>query len=665
MAMHWIDWTIIATLLIVLTMSAIYTKKYTKSVADFLAANRCAGRYLVSISQGIAGVGAISLIAGFELFYHAGFTAAWWRLIFTVVTTIMFLSGWMVYRFRQTRVLTLAQFLEVRYSKKFRIFAGLLAWLSGIINFGIFPAVGARFFMYFCGFPDTTLVFALIMIVLLAFALFFTFLGGQIAVIVTDFIQGTFCNIMFVVIAIVVFSMFKWPQIIEALSKAPADNSLIHPFHTQNAKDFNIWFYLVLAFSFFYGGVVWQGSQGYNVSALNAHEARMGKILVGWRILPLDFFMMILPICAFTFMTHPDFADRAQQVKDVIASITNPQIQKQVATTIPARFFLPRGIMGGLAAVMLAAFISTHDTYMHSWGSIFVQDVLLPFRKKPLNPKQHMNLLKMSIFGVAVFIFVFSLIFRQTEYIFMFFQITGAIFIGGAGAVVIGGLYWKKGTTAGAWSAMITGSLLAVSGVILRQVNQSYPEFFDSIPLIGKQLVFIASQNGAILAFYASVAAILVYVFVSLLGKRQSYNLDKMLYRGKYAIEKPQAIQPDLPVRGWRALIGMGNEFTFKDKVLYVGSIAWTLLLISIFIIGTIYNYLTEVRNEIWIIFWKYYVWAMIGLSAVTTIWFTIGGLLDLKKMFKMLKIIKRDDLDDGSVKDQNKLGQDIKNEIF
>ncbi len=65
---------------------------------------------------------------------------------------------------------------------------------------------------------------------------------------------------------------------------------------------------------------------------------------------------------------------------------------------------------------------------------------------------------------------------RQTEYIFMWFQVTQAIFTGGAGAAIIGGLYWKKGTAQGAWAAVLTGSLLSVSGILLRQVyNHSFP----------------------------------------------------------------------------------------------------------------------------------------------------------------------------------------------
>ncbi len=52
-------------------------------------------------------------------------------------------------------------FFEGRYSRNFRMFAGLLAFLSGIFNFGIFPAVSARFFIYFCGLPKSVDVFGL------------------------------------------------------------------------------------------------------------------------------------------------------------------------------------------------------------------------------------------------------------------------------------------------------------------------------------------------------------------------------------------------------------------------------------------------------------------------------------------------------------------------
>ena len=154
MNMSLLDWSITVALVIFMTYAVFKTKKYTRSVADFLAANRCAGKYLLGVSEGAAGIAAISIIAISEAYYHAGFSIAWWAMLPYTVAIVAALTGWVVYRYRQTRALTLAQLLEMRYSKNFRIFAGMVMFVCGIINFAIFPGVGAKFFMYYCGLPS-------------------------------------------------------------------------------------------------------------------------------------------------------------------------------------------------------------------------------------------------------------------------------------------------------------------------------------------------------------------------------------------------------------------------------------------------------------------------------------------------------------------------------
>jgi solute:Na+ symporter, SSS family len=44
-------------------------------VADYLSANRCAGRYLLTVAQGISGLSVAAMIANYEQFYKAGFSA--------------------------------------------------------------------------------------------------------------------------------------------------------------------------------------------------------------------------------------------------------------------------------------------------------------------------------------------------------------------------------------------------------------------------------------------------------------------------------------------------------------------------------------------------------------------------------------------------------------
>lgn len=638
MNLTWIDWSIIVFIVGIMLTGVIISKTYMRSVADFLSAGRSAGRYLVSVAEGIAALGAITVIANFEMNYEAGFALTWWGFTMAVFVLIITVSGWVIYRFRETRALTMAQFFEMRYSRNFRIFAGILAFVAGILNFGIFPSVGARFFMYFAGLPESYSLFGMdistyvtTMLILLLISIYFVFAGGQVAVIITDFIQGIIINIVFIAIVIYFLYLFSYDQIFDALLTAPADASKLNPYKTSQAEDFNLWYFVIGVIGVFYNKLSWQGTQGYNSSARTAHEAKMGQVLTNWRMLPQLLFLLFIPICAYVVLHHQEFIAQAQAVNSVMGGIESTATQTQVRVPLVLIQFLPVGLMGAFAAVMLAAFISTHDTYLHSWGSIFIQDVLMPLRKKPLKPEQHIKILRYAIFGVAIFIFFFSLLFRQTQYINMFWAITAALFVGGSGAVIIGGLYWKKGTTAGAWSAMLVGAGISVTGIIIHQIDEKF---------------FI---NGQWFWLLSMVGAFATYVIVSLLTREDDFNLDKLLNRGKYEIKDEHQIVDETPVKGWK-VIGITKEFTGIDKFIYVVTYTWILSWVFVFIGGTIYYFTVGMSDKDWMDFWYAYLWIQVGISIVITIWFGIGGFRDIVKMLKRLATLKRDDTDDGSV---------------
>ena len=639
-----LDWTILIVMIAVMALGVWSSRSYMRSVVDFLAAGRTAGRYLLAVSQGVAALGAISIVGFLEQNYVAGFPLTWWGLTTAFVVLIITVSGFVHYRFRQTRCLTLPEFLERRYSRNFRIFTGIVVFVSGIINFGIFPAVGARFFINFIGLPRNLdllgfeiSTFALTMIVLLSIALFFVFTGGQVAVIVADFIQGTFVNVIFLVIIGYLLTIVDWTQVFEALSQAHESRSLTNPFKTSQVEDFNFWYFLIGTLGVIYVVMSWQGTQAYNASARSAHEAKMGQVLTNWRGIPQVMFLLIVPVVAYTILHHPDFAERAVYVDGVLESAESDTLRNQLRVPVVLTTLLPKGFMGAFAAVMIAAFISTHDTYLHSWGSIFIQDVVIPFRKRPLSREQHLRTLRLSILGVAVFIFLFSLLFQQSQYIFLFFAITGAIFAGGSGSVLIGGLYWKRGTTPAAWGAMIVGSSVAVGGIIVHQVVDDF---------------FI---NGQVFWGIAMAASIVTYVTVSLLGKRQTYDLDKLLMRGRHGAASEMIIVDTHPSRRLK-LLGMGKEFTRADRLIYLATYmmigCWTL----VFIAGTIYNLTNDVPDSTWASFWRLYVYVELALAVVVVIWFTMGGLRDLKSMFGRLGAMDRDDTDDGVVRDGSQL---------
>jgi SSS family solute:Na+ symporter len=639
MNLSFIDWSIAALCIAVLFFGVRLSKKFVKSVADFLSAGRSAGRYMITVSQGMAAIGAITIVGQWEMNYVAGFALRWWEFIMAVVLLAITVSGWVLYRFRQTRALTIAQFLEMRYSRNFRVFAGILAFVSGLLNFGIFPAVSARFLIYFCGFPlyfnlggVEISTFAVVMAAFLLVSLYFVFTGGQIAVIITEFIQGIFSNFTFLVIIVVCLFFINWDQIFEALQTAPVNASLINPYKTSEVPDFNFWYFVINVIGVIYVKLSWQGSQGFNSSAKSAHEAKMGEVLGNMRDIPKWLFLVFIPVIAYAILHHSSFSHIAGQVNSVLSGVGNESVQNQLRIPLVLSHILPTGVIGAFMAVMLMATIGTHNSYMHSWGSIFIQDVIMPFRKKAFAPEEHLKVLRLSILGVCIFIYFFSLFFPMTDYIFLYFAITAAIFVGGSGAVIIGGLYWKRGTTAAAWSALIVGSVISVTGIILQQIDPNFP------------------VNGQYFWAISMGVSSLVYVLVSLLGKRIVFNMDKMLHRGKYEIKEEHLVIDEVPVKGLK-MLGMGKEFTKGDKIIYLAAYTWTFIWFAVFIIGTIFNFSGDVPDSAWMTFWKYFIIMNLSASFLVIIWFTVGGIKDFKDMLHRLKHMVRDHSDDGSVK--------------
>ena len=636
--------------------AAIFTLKYTKSVADFLAANRCAGRYMLSVASGIAMLGAIAFVGIWQMYYEAGFTAIWWGMPLCFVYLLMTASGYIIYRYRETRAMTLAQFFEIRYGRKFRVFAGTLAFISGMLNFGIFPAVGAKFFMYFCGLPVTIYIlgyglstFVCVMGVLVFTSLCFTWMGGQIALIITDFFQGMFTNIVFILIIIFCITIVDWQDMVHSLSKAPEGMSMVHPMHTTHLKNFNVWYFLIGLFGTVYAYMSFQGSQGYQCSAKSPHEAKMASILANWRAVAMTLLLLMVPIVSYTIMHNPQYKSIAAGVTSILSSMGNKQDQSQMTVPLVLTAILPIGLRGALCAAILAAFITTHDTFMHSWGSIFIQDIVGPLRKKTIEAKKHLLWLRLSVLGVAIYIFIFSLFFRQTQAILMFWAITGSIFLAGSGSALIGGLYWKKGTTAGAFGAMIVGSSLSVIGFSL---DKLWPGWYGvDFPVNGQYVFGIAIAS-----------SITTYVVLSLIQNR-TFDIPRMLHRTKDIDDDKKTDQEVTPNLDSKKTImnrlGFSKEFTRFDKAILWSVIFWSTGWFIVFIIGTTCSLLYDVPDSYWFRYWLFYIWISLIVAVVVTIWFIIGGLINLKDMIRRLSTIDRNDKDDGVVIDHHNRDED------
>jgi solute:Na+ symporter, SSS family len=655
------DGSIVCVLFVILTVIICWMKKYSISVADFLAANRCAGRYLLTVAGGAVGLGFISVVGSWEIYYKVGFSGIWWQLmLLPAVGMLLSVSGFVTYRFRATRAMTMAEFFELRYSRKFRIFAGIIAWASGVLNYGIFPAIAGRCLIYLLGLPvyaiqiggiEVNVTLAIVMACLLTVAVAFTIAGGQITVMVTDFCQGQV--ISFATFTVIIILLFKidWSNIISVLSTAPPGQSMLDPFDIKSVQGFNLWYFVFQIVLTVYGYNAWQGSQAYSCSAKSPHEARMASILTGWRNYIYNVFFFFVPICIFVVMNGSHFQQLAGTIQGNLATISDVQIREQLTVPIGLLHLLPVGVVGLLCASFIAGNIATDETYLHSWGSIMVQDVIMPLRGKPFSPQAHIKTLRLSIISIALFAFFFSLFFNLKDFIFMYFAITGAIYLGGAGAVILGGLYWKRGTAAGAWAAMILGSVCSVSGIVLQSIIWPHlPVWKKNYPAILGSLPEVFPLTGMEMAFIFAVVALLAYVVVSLLTKPdKELDFDQLFHRGKYAIDD----KTTQTVTGkWKLLakFGIGEEFSVSDKVVAIASILLTLFWVLAFIIGNIIHNRFGISKEGWGKWWAFYLIVNMGIATFVAVWLFIGGLRNFRDLVCLLKEKRKDSRDDGYV---------------
>jgi hypothetical protein len=332
-------------------------------------------------------------------------------------------------------------------------------------------------------------------------------------------------------------------------------------------------------------------------------------------------------------------------------------------------------LMGLFTLLMIMLLLSTDDARIFNASSTLIQDVILPLKKKPMTTKEHLWYLKLCSLGTAIFFFVVSLSFAQLDYINMFVTIMCSVWLGGAGPIMVGGLYTRFGTTFGAWCALIFGSGLSAVGLICQRnwADHIYP-WLDQCGYVQPIGDFLESAskpfhpyvvwtmdpikfpiNSFELYFMSMVLGVAAYLLGSWITYKEPYNLDRLFHRGKYSDGESMTAEESRWTwkRLYNTVVGITPEYTTGDKVIAWSVVIWSLVYgFGVMFCGVlIWNAISPWPPERWsVYFFITTIVAALIVGSVSTIWFLIGGLVDTRRLFRDLEKRVANPLDDGRV---------------
>ena len=325
--MSLIDWLIVIVPVLFVLGMAVHSRRYIRGVTDFLAAGRICGRYVISVACISEALSIISLVAYVEMHYKTGFALGFWSAIKAPATIFMGLFGYCTYRFRETKAMSLGQFLEMRYNRPLRIFAASLRSFTEIIANMIMPAIAARFFIYFLNLPTVIHLgsleiptFMAVVSICLAVGIAIICMGGTLALIITDAIQGMFIFPIVLIFVCFILYTFSWSQeIVPVMVDRIQGESFLNPYDVFNMRDFNLFAVFVAIFATFMHRASWIGG-GSHAAARSPHEQKMAGVLGTFRFSVNGVFYVLIAVTIITLLNHRNWAPEAKQVRDNLSA---------------------------------------------------------------------------------------------------------------------------------------------------------------------------------------------------------------------------------------------------------------------------------------------------------------------------------------------------------
>jgi len=413
-----------------------------------------------------------------------------WMATFTLIILALVFAPF----YFRTRISTLPEFLEKRYSPVARTLLAIMFIMSALlIHIGISLYAGAAVFQQFFGIN----VYASIVIISVVTAVY-TVVGGLRAVVVTETIQAVILLLGAVVVTLL--ALFSLPEVgidsLSALKEATREHQL-SMLHTSNEEGY-AWYAFLLGYPIL-GLWYWCTDQTIVQRVLGARtekDAQLGALFAGLlKILPL--FLMVLPGVFAYVLYHELIGDQAAQTLPVL--ITQ---------------LVPTGIRGVIAAALLAALMSTIAAALNSTGTLVAKDIAKHVRPD-LSDEAQVRIGRISAVVVMLLAMLWSTQGGRFGSIFEAINKMPAQFIAPPIAtVLLWGVFWRRGTRQ---AGVFTLALGFGGGLILFVLDLGLGVFG------GKQWVTEGLQIPFMMqAWWLFCILSVFYVFVSLLTRAPS-----------------------------------------------------------------------------------------------------------------------------------------------
>ncbi len=387
MTLSTLDWSIVVVyFLFVLIVGLVVSRRAGDSVSDFFLSGRNMPWWLIGVSMVATTFSADTPNLVTDLVRQNGVSGnwVWWAFLITgMLTVFVFAKLW-----RRSMVMTDVEFYELRYSGKpasfLRGFRALyLGLIFNVLVMGAVSLAAVKFGEIVLGLDGwVTLLIAG------SITLAYSTLGGLKAVIITDFVQFILAMIGSVWACIYILGLEQVGGLSNMLAHANVvDKTSILP----SFDDPNVWVpFLLVPLAVQWWASYYPGSEpgGGGYIAQRMFSAKDEKNAVGATLLYNVAHYALRPwpwilIALASLVVFPDL----DEIRKVFPNLSENKVGHDVA--YPAMLtLLPSGLLGLVAASLIAAFMSTMSTQLNLGASYLVNDLYKRFLKPEASDKE-------------------------------------------------------------------------------------------------------------------------------------------------------------------------------------------------------------------------------------------------------------------------------------